>query len=134
MTTTRVLMAAALLVLGFMIWGVHTSLSGLTNETHGLRADLAGVREGLIPRTVERTVVTPAPPAERVYVPLPASRPPPCICQKHKSGAVHKKKKSPPPVEVVSPSQQNEIDRLLERAHHPVHPRGPPPPQHSSQR
>jgi hypothetical protein len=42
MTIPRVLLTAALLVLGFMIWGLHNDAAGLRGELVGLRGDFKG--------------------------------------------------------------------------------------------
>ncbi len=122
MTIPRVLMAACIMVLGFMLWGIHTGLSGLTTEAKGIRTDIVNEIRGMAKPV--------APPPERVVVPLPQPRPAACVCQRGKKGAVHHRRNRTPPVSIVTPSQLNEIDRLV--AHRRT-PRGPPPPQHGSQ-
>jgi len=133
MTIPRVLMAACIMVLGFMLWGIHTGLSGLTTEAKGIRTDIVNEIRGMAKPV--------APPPERIVTPLPQPRPPACVCQRGKKGAVHRafhppdglsghRRNRTPPVSIVTPSQLNEIDRLVARRRAP---RGPPPPQHGSQ-
>lgn len=130
MTIPRVLMAACIMVLGFMLWGIHTGLTGLTTEAKGIRTDIVNEIRGMakpIPAPPERVATS----QERVGVPLPQPRPAACVCQRGKKGAVHHRRNRTPPVSIVTPSQLNEIDRLM--AHRKHVSRGPPPPQHSSQ-
>jgi hypothetical protein len=123
MTIPRVLMAACVMVLGFMLWGIHTGLTGLTTEAKGIRTDIVNEIRGM---------AKPIPlPPERVITPLPPPRPPACVCQRGKKGAVHHRRNRTPPVSIVTPSQLNEIDRLVAHRRHVS--RGPPPPQHGSQ-
>lgn len=126
MTIARVLMAACIMVLGFMLWGIHTGLNGLTTEAKGLRTDITSqIAE------VKGHLMWPTP--ERAVVPLPPPRPPACVCQRTKrASAVHHRRQraGPPPVSIVTPEQLNEIDRLM--AHRRHAPRGPPPPQHNN--
>src|SRR5216684_1102201 len=122
MTIPRVLMAACILILGFMLWGIHTGLSGLTKEAQGLRADMVAEIRG-IPKPVPPPAQIVTPP-ERIYVPLPQPRPTACICQRHKARA-HRNRT--PPVSVVTPSQLNEIDRMVASRRVAISKRQPPP-------
>lgn len=129
MTIARVLMAACIMVLGFMLWGIHNGLNGLTTEAKGIRADITSQISDMKGNLMSKAMPQP----ERTMVPLPPPRPPACVCQRtKKASAVHHRRQraGPPPVSIVTPEQLNEIDRLM--AHRRHAPRGPPPPQHNN--
>src|SRR6266403_1472628 len=93
MTIPRVLLFAALLVLGFMIWGIHQDVFTLTQEARGLK---------------DVVIRQPSPQPMKV-VPLPRPRP------KHKfhrpvrrKAVIHPKRESP--VRFISPVQGDTSD------------------------
>jgi hypothetical protein len=101
MTIPRVLLAACLLVLGFMVWGIHKDAFALKTEIVGMRGDFVkGVNT-----VAERlsAIGTPA-------TPVPVQK----VLRKKKccpKAIVHKPTR--PPIRWISPTEGNAVDGAL---------------------
>src|SRR6266481_7821158 len=105
MTIPRILLFAALLVLGFMIWGIHQDVFVLTQEARGLKDVI--IRP---PSASARGSGSTSRPSG--VVPLPRPHPKHHFRKPHKlqirKALIHKR--TVPPVRFVTPTQGDAMD------------------------
>jgi hypothetical protein len=119
MTIPRVLMAAALMVLGFMIWGIHKDVFSLTEEARGLRTELSSQISEVKGKVLDRAL-RPAPAPSPIPLPVPS----PLKIKKHHHLLPRIHRKAVSSIKIFSPQELTEMDRIPMRS--------PPPPQHSN--